>query len=59
MTKIFKDVMICAFFDEIILYINRITPLGNFVIKKCSDLKKKWKLPFRRKKKICKSWIWD
>ena len=41
MTKISKDVMICAFFDEIILYINRITPLGHFVIKKCRDLKKK------------------
>ena len=49
MTKISKDVTIGAFFSGLILYINRITPLGNFVIKKCSDPKKNWKLPFRKK----------
>ena len=50
--------MICAFFfGEIILYINYIILLGNFVNEKCIK-KKKIEKPFR-KKKNGKSRIWD
>ena len=44
--------MICAFFfGEIIMYINYIILLGNFVNEKCIK-KKKIEKPFRKKKEI-------